>query len=110
MNLFMNSSTSTTLSEDGDGWHKNLIEDAPAVGEFLTQTKRVAVLGIKTEAQSSQPAFYVPQYLASAGLEVILVPVYYPEITHILGRRVYRQLVEVPGDRSRQRLPPLGRH
>jgi predicted CoA-binding protein len=54
------------------------------------------VLGIKTEAQAAQPAFYVPRYLASVGYEVIPVPVYYPEVTHILGHPVYRCLVEIP--------------
>ena len=26
------------------------------------------------------------------------MPVYYPEVTEILGRRVYRRLADVPGD------------
>jgi uncharacterized protein len=39
----------------------------------------------------------VPRYLATAGLEVIPVPVYYPEITHILGLPVYHKLADVPG-------------
>jgi predicted CoA-binding protein len=56
------------------------------------------VLGIKTEAQQSQPAFYVPAYLSRAGFEVIPVPVYYPQATEILGRKVYRRLVDVPGE------------
>jgi predicted CoA-binding protein len=33
-----------------------------------------------------------------AGFEVIPVPVYYPEVTEILGQPVYRRLVDVPGD------------
>jgi predicted CoA-binding protein len=56
------------------------------------------VLGIKTEAQSFQPAFYVPQYMAHAGFEIIPVPVYYPEVTEILGQKVYRKLSDVPGE------------
>ena len=36
-------------------------------------------------------------YLANAGLEVVPVPVYYPEVTEILGRKVYRKLADVPG-------------
>ncbi|WP_028079740.1 CoA-binding protein [Solimonas soli] len=63
----------------------------------LAQTRRIAVLGIKTEQQADQPAFYVPQYLVEAGLDVVPVPVYYPEVTMILGRPVYRRLVDVPG-------------
>ncbi|HEX8131365.1 MAG TPA: CoA-binding protein [Pyrinomonadaceae bacterium] len=79
-------------------WQENLIEHAEGIKTLLSQTRRIAVLGIKTEAQGSQPAFYVPQYLASAGLEVIPVPVYYPNITHILGRQVFRKLIDVPGE------------
>jgi predicted CoA-binding protein len=79
-------------------WQENLLEDAEQIRALLGQTKRIAVLGIKTEAQSFQPAFYVPKYLASAGFEVIPVPVYYPEVTEILGQLVYRRLIDVPGE------------
>jgi predicted CoA-binding protein len=75
----------------------NILEDASRIAEFLRTAKRVAVLGIKTEAQGGQPAFYVPKYLADAGLEVIPVPVYYPEVQTILGRPVYRKVSDVPG-------------
>lgn len=77
-------------------WQENILETDAEIRDLLMQTKTVAVLGIKTEAQSSQPAFYVPQYLKNAGLTVIPVPVYYPETTEILGAKVYRSLVEIP--------------
>ena len=70
----------------------------PDVCAVLARTKRIAVLGIKTEAQSDQPSFYVPKYLQDAGFEVVPVPVYYPDVTEILGQRVYRKLVDIPGD------------
>jgi predicted CoA-binding protein len=54
--------------------------------------KTVAVLGIKTEAQRDQAAYYVPEYLVGAGVGVIPVPVYYPEATTILERPVVRDL------------------
>jgi predicted CoA-binding protein len=79
-------------------WRENLIEDEAGIDRVLADTRRVAVLGIKTEAQSAQPAFYVPAYLARAGLEVIPVPVYYPDATEILGEPVYRRVAEVPGE------------
>jgi predicted CoA-binding protein len=79
-------------------WEENLIYSRGQIRNLILQTKRIAVLGIKTEGQAGQPAFYVPQYLAAAGFEVIPVPVYYPETTVILGKPVYRRLVEVPGD------------
>jgi uncharacterized protein len=77
---------------------ENLIEDEAGVQRVVQSARRVAVLGIKTEAQSGQPAFYVPQYLAEAGVDVVPVPVYYPEVTEILGRKVYRRLADVPGE------------
>jgi hypothetical protein len=79
-------------------WQENLVEGTEGIRTLLAQTKRVAVLGIKTEAQAHEPAFYVAKYLASAGLEVIPVPVYYPQVTSILGLKVYRKLVDVPGE------------
>jgi predicted CoA-binding protein len=78
-------------------WRENLIGTDEGLRELLAETRRVAVLGIKTERQAYQPAFYVPQYLAAAGLEVVPVPVYYPEVTEILGQKVYRRLADVPG-------------
>jgi predicted CoA-binding protein len=79
-------------------WQKNIIETDEEIRQLLADTKRIAVLGIKTEAHSFQPAFYVPQYMASAGFEIVPVPVYYPEATEILGQKVYRSLVEIPFD------------
>lgn len=77
-------------------WQENLIEDDGQIQELLAATQTIAVLGIKTEAHSNQPAFYVPQYMAAAGFDVIPVPVYYPQVTEILGKRVYRTLAEIP--------------
>jgi predicted CoA-binding protein len=79
-------------------WQKNIIETDEEIRNLLANTKRIAVLGIKTEAHSFQPAFYVPQYMANAGFEIVPVPVYYPETTEILGQKVYRSLAEIPED------------
>lgn len=79
-------------------WEQNLVEDEAGVERVVKSAKRVAVLGIKTEQQSGQPAFYVPDYLARSGVEVVPVPVYYPDVTHILGKPVFRRLVDVPGE------------
>lgn len=75
-----------------------LIEDAGGIADVLAATRRIAVLGIKTEDHASQPAFYVPAYLVQAGFDVIPVPVYYPQVTQILGRPVCRKLTDVPGE------------
>src|SRR6266550_3908828 len=77
-------------------WQENIITDTARIRELLAQTKTIAVLGIKTEAQANQPAFYVPSYLQGAAFEIIPVPVYYPQVTHILGQEVYRRLVDIP--------------
>jgi uncharacterized protein len=74
----------------------NLIDDDARIGEIVRATRRVAVLGIKTERHADRPAFYVADYLQTAGVEVIPVPVYYPEVTQILGRKVYRKLADIP--------------
>jgi uncharacterized protein len=79
-------------------WQDNLITDSESLRELLAGTRTIAVLGIKTEAQAGQPAFYVPKYMHSAGFEIIPVPVYYPEVTQILGQNVYRKLVDIPGE------------
>ena len=94
-------------------WRDNLIDDSAEIRELLSQTKTIAVLGIKTEAQSSQPAFYVPKYMQTAGFKIIPVPVYYPDVTEILGEPVYRTLVDIPAEvdmvnvfRRSQDVPP----
>jgi len=78
-------------------WKDDLIEDDAAIGRLLQDVKRVAVLGVKTEAQADQAGFYVARYLADHGAEVVPVPVHYPEVQEILGRKVYRKVADVPG-------------
>lgn len=68
------------------------------IHDLLAKAKRIAVLGIKPESHRFQPAFYVSEYMSNAGYEIIPVPVYYPEVTEILGRPVYRRLEDVPGE------------
>ena len=140
-----------------------------ARAQLALAAKRVAVLGIKTEAKAEQPAYHVPEcaargaragarrrllhaarrraraararaaqqrarragqaargrghqqsapcaplppppptraprarrYLAAAGVDIIPVPVYFPEATEILGRKVYRRVADIPGARAR---------
>ena len=77
---------------------ENLLTTDAEIRDLLRDTKRIAVLGIKPESHRSQPAFYVSEYMANAGYEIIPVPVYYPEVTQILGKPVYRDLKDIPGD------------
>lgn len=77
-------------------WKENILRSDKQILELLKNTKKIAVLGMKTEPY--QPAFYVPEYMKRAGFEIIPVPVYYPEITEILGEKVYRKLTDIPED------------
>ena len=103
-------STSGAGSAD---WRAHLLETSGQIRDLLHRVKRIAVIGIKTEAQSFQPAYYVPEFVQSAGYEIVPVPVYYPEATTILGQPVYRSVAEIPGDvdmvnvfRRSQDVPP----
>lgn len=79
-------------------WQDNLISDNDAVRRVLEESRRIAVLGIKPESRSGQPAYYVPQYLQEVGYEVVPVPTYYPDVDEILGQPVHRTVSEVPGE------------
>ena len=80
------------------GWQDNLLTTTEQIRDLIKSTKRIAVLGIKTDAQADQPSVYVPGYMQRAGFEIVPVPVYYPDATTILGEKVYRQLTDIPGD------------
>jgi len=75
-----------------------LVTTSEGMREVLSAARRVAIIGIKPESRAGAPAFYVPKYLQDVGYEVIPVPVYYPDVTTILGEPVYRRLTEIPGD------------
>lgn len=77
-------------------WQGHLLESWTEIATLLSNVRRIAVLGIKTP-ESRQPAYYVPHYAVRAGYDIVPVPVYYPEVTELLGKRVYRQLADVPG-------------
>lgn len=77
-------------------WRENLVTSREAIAQLLRDCRRIAVLGMKTEAQRGEPAFYVPEYMARAGYDIVPVPVYYPDVKEILGRPVYRTVVAVP--------------
>lgn len=79
-------------------WRSNLVVDDEGISALLQEVKRVAVLGMKTEDQSDQPAFYVPRYLDSVGFDVIPVPVYYPHVKAIMAKPVYRKVSDIPGE------------
>jgi predicted CoA-binding protein len=100
-------------TDDSAEWRDHLLESSDQIRDLLRRIKRIAVLGIKTEAQSFQPAYYVPEFVQEAGYEIVPVPVYYPEATSILGQQIYRRVADIPGDvdmvnvfRRSQDVPP----
>ncbi len=85
-----------TAKIDTDNWRKHLLETAQQIRQLLENTSRIAVLGIKPDPE--QPAFYVPEYAQQAGYDIVPVPVYYKDLTEMLGQKVYRKLTDIPGD------------
>jgi predicted CoA-binding protein len=85
----------TSAEKFGD-WRGHIIDDRDGITRILDATRRIAVLGIKIEPD--RPAHFVPAYAQNAGFEIVPVPVYYPDATEILGERVYRKVVDVPGE------------
>jgi predicted CoA-binding protein len=72
----------------------HLLENTAEIARVLDRVKRVAVIGIKPE-EVGGPAFYVPELMQRVGYEIVPVPVYYPDITEILGVPVHRSLSTV---------------
>jgi uncharacterized protein len=87
----------TSGAEPSGDWRGRILQRDAEIRALLERTRRIAVLGIKTP-ESGAPAFYVPQYAQRSGYEIVPVPVYYPDVTEILGERVYRKLADVPGE------------
>lgn len=85
----------TTIDADAS-WREHLIEKSDGIRRVIDDTHRIAVLGIKMEAD--RPAFYVPEYAQRAGYEIVPVPVFYPDAKEILGKPVYRTVSAIPGD------------
>ena len=85
-----------TAQVDADSWRVHLLETPAQIKRLLESTRRIAVLGAKPDPQ--QPARYVPEYAQQAGYEIVPVPVYYKELTEMLGQKVYRKLTDIPGD------------
>jgi predicted CoA-binding protein len=81
-----------------ESWRDRLVEDDAGINRILSGARRIAVLGIRSEKKADRPAHYVPAYLHSAGIEVIPVPVYEPEVTEILGQPVFRRLSDIRGE------------
>jgi predicted CoA-binding protein len=85
-----------STSKHNDDWRAHLIDDDDGIQRVLESTRRIAVLGIKIDPE--KPGHFVPEYAQRVGFEIVPVPVYYPDVTKILGEAVYRSVSAVPGD------------
>ena len=77
-------------------WRDHLLTEPPAIHAALARLQSIAVVGIKP-VETAAPAYYVPEYAQRAGYRIIPVPVYYPEMTSVLGEPVIRSLLDIPG-------------
>jgi predicted CoA-binding protein len=84
------------MTDQPESWRENLITSREGIKKLLDDTRRIAVLGIKPDAD--QPANYVPAYAQQAGYEIVPVPVYYKDLTEMLGEKVYRTVSAIPDD------------
>src|SRR5688500_3603990 len=76
-------------------WKENIVTDGRGIAAILHDTKTIAVLGIKPESHADQAGHYVAAHMLAAGYDIIPVPVYYPDVTTIFGRPVFRTLAAV---------------
>ena len=85
------------MTDASGDWRRHLLTRQQEIDGLLRAVRRIAVLGIKVPS-TGQPAYYVPAYAQRAGYEIVPVPVYYPDVTEILGQPVYRAVAAIPGD------------
>lgn len=76
-------------------WKQNLLETDGEILDLIRATRTIAVLGIKPESHAGQPAYYVPAAMLRSGYQIIPVPTYFPDITEIFGRKVFRKLADI---------------
>ncbi|WNG50141.1 CoA-binding protein [Archangium minus] len=77
-------------------WKDNLLTDDARIHALLESSRRIAVLGIKSDAEDKKPAHAVPRYLQKHGYDIIPVPVKDVGPT-VLGQKPYHSVAEVPG-------------
>jgi predicted CoA-binding protein len=84
------------METDVTDWREHLIDSYAGIHRVLGETRRIAVLGIKEE--DYKPGRFVPEYAQRAGFEIVPVPVYYPDVTEMLGEKIYRTVSSIPGE------------
>jgi predicted CoA-binding protein len=71
----------------------SLVEDDAGIAAIARACRVVAVVGMKDETRSWEPAYAIPQMMVDRGIGVIPVN---PTIAQSMGRRAYARLADVP--------------
>ena len=71
----------------------SLVEDDAGIAAIARACRVVAVVGMKDETRSWEPAYAIPRMMVDRGIEVIPVN---PTIAQSMGRRAYPRLADVP--------------
>jgi predicted CoA-binding protein len=71
--------------------------DPHDIATLVRSLRRVAVLGMRSEAFAERPAHYVPAALAAMGIEILPVALHEPTVSTMLGAPVVRSLAELTG-------------
>lgn len=82
------------LTSGAEEWRALLADDVETITRILHEMRRIAVIGIKPR-DAGGPAYAVPAWLQQQGYDIVPVPVYYPDLTEILGEPVHRTLDSV---------------
>lgn len=85
------STASTALDQD---WTDRILEDDDALRRVLSEARRIAVIGIKDESRSFEPAHYIARYLQDAGYAVDGVN---PGVSETLGIEVVDRIDQLEG-------------
>jgi len=72
--------------------HPNLVESTADIAEIARTCRVVAVVGMKDETRSWEPAYAIPKMLVDRGIEVIPVN---PMIERTMGRASHASLADV---------------
>jgi uncharacterized protein len=74
-----------------------LVDDDAGIAEIARRARRVAVLGARGDAEPSEAAFIVPDWLCRHGLEILPVPIGADAPDEMFGVPAFRRLGDVPG-------------
>jgi hypothetical protein len=74
-------------------WRSNILTTDDKVRELLGETKTDRRYWASSQSHTRASRLtYVPIIYAEAGYEIIPVPVYYPDVTEIMGKPVLSEL------------------